>query len=211
MLPSRIRLLLSRVFTVIVTVFVIGGSLGSIAAAPITPKLIASWKTSSGTSAGGYPDVMAPTGIVVCLFYDSGLNLDTSLAFPDRILSTAVVGCDRVLKPGATRVVEYNASNDSKFAAFAAKFTDSTDDNMMTFAQLVDDSLMSQGVGMASGGCESVFGKHKVKTCNVRNLLTGYTLDSIRVTASNIVATVSADGHTVSYSVDMLWEAYGHR
>ncbi len=216
MLSARTRLLLTRILTVTVVVVTMGGNLAFVTAppAPLAPtesKLVATWETTTGGSLFSPGSNYAATGLVACLIFTSSLTVNSSLPYPDSITSDAVVGCDTLLTPGTTPVIEYNAANDPKFQAFVTKFTNATDDTLYFYAAQVNDELMQSGLGTGGGGCESRFGRHKVKNCNVKNLLTGYTIDFIRMTASNIVSTVSADGQSVSFSVDVLWEAYGHR
>ncbi len=219
MLSTKVRLLFNRTLTVIVAIFTMGGSLSQIAALPAvstttTPKLLATWNiTMSGSSSGGGA-VQAPAGLVVCLDETSSMTFDEALAYPNHISDAAVVGCDTLLTAGTTQTLTYNAENDPKFDAFAAAFTNSTDDFLWVWAAQVDANLMPAGSGGGNGGCESLFGKRKTfKTCSIKNLPVGYTIDFIRVTASNIVSTATGDAsyHTYSYSVDMLWEAYGHK
>ncbi len=218
MLSTKVRLLFNRTLTVIVAILTMGGSLSQIAALPagsttVTPKLLATWKIKleGGSSGGGA--VQAPTGLVVCLDDTASMNFDGAGPYPNYITDPAVVGCDTLLTPGTTQTLTYDA-NDPKFDAFAAKFTNSTDDFLWVYAAQVDNNLMPAGGGGGNGGCESLFGRRKAfRTCSVKNLPVGYTIDFIRVTASNIVSTATGDEtyHNYSFSVDMLWEAYGHK
>ncbi len=219
MLSTKVRPLFNRALTVIVAILTMGGSLSQIAALPAvstttTPKLLASWKIKLEGSSSGGGAVEAPTGLVVCLDNTSSMTFDGAGAYPNYITDPAVVGCDTLLKPGTTQTLTYNADNDPKFDAFAAAFTNSTDDFLWVYTAQVDDNLMPAGGGGGNGGCESLFGRRKLfKACSVKNLPVGYTIDFIRVTASNIVSTATGDEsyHTYAFSVDMLWEAYGHK
>lgn len=219
MLSAKVRLLFNRTLTVIVAVLTMGGSLSQIAAVPAvstsaTPRLLATWKIKLEGSSSGGGAVEAPTGLVVCLDDTASMNFDGAVPYPDYITDPAVVGCDTLLTPGTTQTLTYNAENDPKFDAFAALFTNSTDDFLWVYAAQVDDNLMPAGIGGGNGGCESLFGKRKAfRSCSIKNLPVGYTIDFIRVTASNIVSTATGDAsyHTYAYSVDMLWEAYGHK
>lgn len=213
-LSVKVRLFLSRIFTVTVAMVTVGGNLAFIAPVPapsdlVQPRLLATMKTKSSSTFYDYVTPFAPTGVVICLIGDANLNLDASLPFPDRVTSEAMVGCDTVITPGATQVFEFNAENSPKFQALADRFTNATDEPIMVFTQTVNDDLLPDGVGVGGGTCETIFGKHRsARYCNPRNLLTGYTIDFFRLTASNVVVTGSTG--TVSFSVDIVWQIYGH-
>ncbi len=220
MLPARIRLFLTRVFTVTIVALLIGGNLAF--AAPLAPsaavtdaRLLATLTTHTEGSILSGTTVYAPTGAVFCLVHESDILafLDTTLPFPNRVTSNAVIGCDRVLAAGTTYVVDYNASNSPKFAQFVADFTNATDEPFSIFGQTVRDDLMPDGLGIGGGYlCESIIGKHRfARTCTPRNLLTGATIDFIRMKTSNIVITLSAGGTNLAFSADVTWQFYGHR
>jgi hypothetical protein len=184
-----------------------------------TPRLLASWvlHASGGSNPAPPGD---PVGLVFCLIHDPELSFDNDLSvpYPDRVLSDAVIGCDQVIL-GSGQTIDYTPDNAPKFAEFAARMTNGTDEIVFSWADAADNSLHRVNVGGAGGVPESWIvlqgkGKYKRPSNDVpinfrspRPDLVGNVLDFIRLTVVDARLWM-VDGR-LRYSYDLIWGFYG--
>jgi len=181
-------------------------------------RLLASWPGGQGgTTLTTNPTL--PAGVALCVLHAAGNpfdGLDLGRPYPAAIPSSDVVGCDRVLVPGSSYVIDFDAANTLGFADFAARLTDGADDIVWHVTALVDGSLNNI---LVTGGVS--IDEHSLTNRTINGGggtggfkgadFIGFTVDFVRLRVSDIAVSLEpqGDAYLLSYRWRLSWEFWG--
>lgn len=180
-------------------------------------RLLASWPGSeSGTTF--VPSATLPAGLALCL----GMNnnpldgVTAGMTLPGAIQITEAVGCDRVLVPGTSYIIDFDASDTPGFAQVAARLTNGTNDIVWSVGALVDGSLkVILPIGGVTIDEQSLTNRQLNGGTSTGDFtgsdFSGFTLDFIRLRVSDIQISLSSQGGN-NYLNDQFtksWEFWG--
>jgi hypothetical protein len=181
-------------------------------------RLLASWPGGQGGTTLTN-NATLPAGVVLCVLHAGGNpfdGLDLGKPYPAAIPSSDVVGCDRVLVPGSSYVIDFDPTNTPGFADFAARLTDGADDIVWNVTALVDGSLQNV---LVTGGVS--IDEHSLTDRTVNGGVgtggfkgadfAGFTLDFVRLRVTDIAVGLEpqGDAYLLSYRWRLSWEFWG--
>lgn len=181
-------------------------------------RLLASWPGGQ-SGAAQTTNPATPAGVALCVLHAAGNpfdGLDLGNPYPAAIPSEDVVGCDHVLVPGSSYVIDFDAANTPGFADFAARLADGTNDILWNVTALVDGSLrnvlVTGGVSIDEHSLTSRVINGGAATGGFQGAdFTGFALDFVRLRVSDIQIGLEPQGNAfvLSFSWRQSWEFWG--
>jgi dipeptidyl aminopeptidase/acylaminoacyl peptidase len=160
-------------------------------------RLLASWR---GSIVGSTPVPYStlPAGVAWCLaMRNSPMDGITSgMTLPGAMQNSEVIGCDSVLAPGGTYVIDYDASNSPGFAQVAARLTNNVADPVWFGGAHADRSRHVLTISAGQGIREHDLTAARVNGGTATGGFTGsdfagFALDFVRLRVSDVQMSLS--------------------
>ncbi len=174
---------------------------------------------AAGAARGGESSVPSstplPAGLAVCMSMTTGpwVGVTDWDTLPGAIQNPEVIGCDRLLRPGVSYVIDYDAANAAAFSDVVSRLTNGIDDQALLGFFAVDEWLAVIKVLGGRGVGEHLAGQRPPGSTAhfVGPDFVGFTVDFMRLRVSNIqVGLETRNGNLyLSYSLYASWEYWG--
>src|SRR5439155_56572 len=160
-------------------------------------RLLASWR---GSIVGSTPVPYStlPAGVTWCLAMRNSpmVGVTSGMTLPGAIQNSEVIGCDSVLAPGGTYVIDYDASNSPGFAQVAARLTNNVADPVWFGGAHADRSLHVLTISAGPGTREHDLTDARVNGGTATGGFTGsdfagFALDFVRLRVSDVQMSLS--------------------